>query len=94
MTDFELEEQKPKTHYCYLIINKTYRSGLAILCTVYYGICFALVYQLLQSHHQWTTLGLPLGGLGLLFLVYPATENWHYAPWQTRPQKLERHYRG
>ena len=95
MAAFEPEdEKKARSHYAFLVINKTYRSGLGILCTFYYMVCFGLIYQMMLSHHSWTTIALPIGALGLMFLVYPPTEQWHYSPWQTRPQKLERHYRG
>jgi hypothetical protein len=45
----------------------------------------------LQEEMMWTSLVLPLLGLGLLIIIYPVFEEWLYRPWQERAQQVEWH---
>jgi hypothetical protein len=41
---------------------------------------------------EWYQIGLPLTGLGLLFILVPPTEEWEYRAWQGKPRKVEQNF--
>ena len=43
----------------------------------------------MQNEASWVAIGLPLSLLGLLYIIYPPTEEWEYQPWQSQPQQIE-----
>lgn len=80
--------------YSHLLINKTKRAGFYIVFLVIYGFTIFTIAQLLMSKNQsWLYSCIPIILLGTPLMFYPPIEEWVYKPWQSKPQKYERHYR-
>ncbi|NRA64704.1 MAG: hypothetical protein HRU19_09490 [Pseudobacteriovorax sp.] len=72
-----------------LIIYRARQVILAIIVGINV-IAFALfIQQGMANHHHWLVIGAPLGLIGLLYLLYPATEYWEYVHWQSKPRRIE-----
>ncbi len=72
-----------------LIINRSRQTLLGIIIIV--SIIFFALFILEGVHNEngWFMIGLPLCLVGLLFVLFPPTEEWDYSPWQSRPQQIE-----
>ena len=88
------KKNKDSEYYSYLLINKTKRAGFYIIFIVIYGFTIFTITQLVNAPHQsWIYAGIPIIFLGIPLMFYPPIEEWVYKPWQSKPQKYERHYR-
>ncbi len=78
--------------YAHLIIYRKVQFGLGLMVILAIGVFSYLIAQDLFLGKTWLTIGTPLFFLGLLFLLYPPTEQWDYRPWQAKAQTYEKHF--
>ena len=80
--------------YALLMKHKKWRVSLGFYVVLILAIFTYIVYSTLVSQRSWTYVALPIIGVGLVFLLFPLTEEWFYGPWQGKNQRYERHIRG
>ena len=81
----------PDDFYPKIIIYKAKRAGFLSFCSLIFAAMVLILFVGLQEEMMWTSLVLPLLGLGLLIIIYPVFEEWLYRPWQERAQQVEWH---
>jgi hypothetical protein len=79
------------TPYVRLIILPGLRRQLFLLMVIAFGIVCYLIARDFHTGKSWWHLAFPITGIGLLLALFPLTEIWEYAPWQTRTRRYERH---
>ena len=87
-------EMLNKPYYSKLLIYTRTRWILGFLAIVFTIIFAGFIITNRYSGADWTLLIVPLGLMGLLLVLFPATEEWVYRPWQVHPQQYERHMAG
>lgn len=81
-------------YYSTLIINKTQRIRLYFVLIVLLGFSASYLYNMLMRELPWTSFIIPSSIVLGIILLLPMTEEWEYKPWQSKPQRYERHHSG
>jgi len=78
--------------YTRLIIFRARQLSLAMMVTVFLVIFTSMIFNDLLNNAHWFAIATPLILLGMVFLLFPGTEEWEYRAWQTRVEQIERHF--
>lgn len=79
-------------HDTRLLIYRSRQVVLALfilLVSIAFGV---YIREGMEKGMHWIAIGAPLCLTGLTFLLYPATEEWEYKPWQSKPTMIEQHF--
>ncbi len=82
-----------ETYYSHLSINKTKRAAFLMVFSICYSFTVFFITRNLFAHGSWVFVVIPVTLLGIPLAFFPPVEEWVYKPWQTKPQKYERHYK-
>lgn len=77
-------------YYSYLTIFTSRRIALGILAVVHFLALAFFLRGEMTAGTPWGVMAMPVLSFGLLWLLFPSTEQWEYQPWQTATQKQER----
>lgn len=83
--------QNNASPYVKLIVFPGLRRQFLLLMMIAFGVVCYLLSNHSQTAASWWSLALPITGVGLLLSLFPLTEMWEYAPWQSRTRRYERH---
>lgn len=86
----ETQERFSASYYAKLLIYRTRKVALATLIGAGTILLTIMLQEFKKTDGEWIHLFLPVMGIGALYLLFPSTERWHYAPWQTTAQRVER----
>jgi hypothetical protein len=77
--------------YARLLVHRRRQWTLGILVAFFTVIFAVMIAQNMLADKPWMAVGMPIGCLGLLFLLFPQTEEWEYKPWQAKAVQYESH---
>jgi hypothetical protein len=83
--------QVASTPYAKLIVFPSLRRQLLLIMLFAFGTVCYLILKDFHTSKPWWNLVFPVTGVGLLLCLFPPTEMWEYAPWQSRSRRYERH---
>lgn len=81
----------PASPYSRLVVFPGLRRQLLLLMVIAFGVVCYLISRDAHTATSWWHQAFPIVGVGLLLAMFPLTEIWEYAPWQTRSRRYERH---
>ena len=79
-------------YYTRLIIYRGRQFSLAMLVGLFALIFTSMIFSDLLNNKHWLAIATPLVLLGVVFLLFPQTEEWEYKAWQTKVEQIERHF--
>lgn len=79
------------TPYVKLIVFPSLRRQFLLIMMVAFGTVCYLISKDFHTPKPWWNLVFPVTGVGLLLCLFPPTEIWEYAPWQSQTRRYERH---
>ena len=77
-----------------LIIYRARQVGIAgftLLAFIFFAVTIG---GGMEQDLPWGAIAVPVSLVGLLFILYPQTEDWEYKAWQSLPQKVEQQSSG
>jgi hypothetical protein len=80
--------------YSRLIINRSLQGALIVIVAIAVVVFGLIISREIMVGKSWLSIGVPLGLVGLGFVVFPKTEEWEYKPWQAKPEQYEKHIIG
>lgn len=89
--DNRSKENVPDDPYAKIIINKRRRRILSVIGIVIFFTYLFILNRIKIEGVHWTVSVLPIIGLGIIMVLFPAVEEWEYVPWQAAARQYERH---
>lgn len=77
-------------YYAKLLIYRARKVALGVLMLLGTITLTMFIHRHRIDGSDWIQMLFPVCGFGMLYLLFPVTERWHYAPWQTASQRVER----
>ena len=74
-----------------IIIYKSRRRLLILTVLLAIIAMTAAIAYVNEQEMIWQILIAPAVAVGLLLLTVPASEEWQYRPWQSKPRRVERY---
>ena len=67
---------------------------MSLLMTIFLATAgfSVMIVQGTEAGLGWLTIGVPICFLGVLFALFPPTEEWEYKAWQGKSRKVEQHF--
>jgi len=79
-------------YYTRLLVYRARQLSLGMMVLLFTVIFTSMIFTDLLNEKHWLAIAAPLVLLGLVFLLFPATEAWEYKAWQTKTEQIERHF--
>lgn len=81
-----------KPYYSHLTSHRNKRMGLNLSFVVCYILTTIVLFKELVLNEAWHRNLLPLLLFNIPVIIFPMVQEWNYRPWQSKPQKYERHH--